>query len=660
MRIAFVAQDLIGEGAQYATALMVRGFIEKGYEVDLLLSQYHNERLAKGEKPFPIPEKANVIMMPSSRARGNLSALRRYLKTTDATAVVAMAMNYESALAIASIGLWERPKLYTVEHGIRFALDRAFHYAKAPWIWNKERLRRRLIYSRYDGILTVSAGVKRELKRMYGVKDEKIATVYNPVIDEEFREKFVMNTSHPWLVEKTEPTIVSAGTLSQAKDHMTLIKAIEEVSKTRSVRLIIFGEGSYRARYEQYIKEHKLENVVSLPGFSMSLPAEVKAADGYVSSSVLESFGIAITEALACGVPVIATDCPCGPREILVDGKYGELVPFGDVAALKSAIERLLDGKVSRAPKEAWLRFTRDSIVELYEKAFFDSTLWLEPYKFDNFQFFKQWATEAWSNRSGRIKTEVWLPWRLKFLFDKLGLAFTLPWCKRKRRLIILTGGNPGYLAVPHCYRYDLIPIVWDCWEKYWPKLVRFIKRNHTRLVFCTQSQVADMVNDKCNGTKAVWLPEGIKASSYPMGPKLRDRSRGVMKFGRDAGGKRLYPTHDDLTEAMRNSKIVICRPRCDTNPGMSGCVETMTQRYWEAMLSGAIVVGRAPAELIRFCGYNPVVEAKSDAEIDAILTDFERYQELVYKNREFAEHHADWSNRMPIIEEAIKEVYHE
>lgn len=659
MKIAFLCQDLVGEGAQYATALMVRGFIAKGYEVDLLLSQYHTERLAKGERPFAIPDAANVIMMPSSKARGNIRMLRYYLKTTDAEAVVAMAMNYESALAIASIGLWRRPKLYTVEHGIRFALDGAFGYAKKPCWWNRERLRRRLIYSRFDGILAVSAGVKRELKRMYGVKDAKIATVYNAVIDTEFYEKLARPTTHPWLVNKDVPTIVSAGTLSQAKDHLTLIKAVEELNRARHVRVVIFGEGSYRERYETYIKEHHLEDCVSLPGFSMSLPAEVKAADGYVSSSVLESFGIAITEALACGVPVIATDCPCGPREILLDGQYGELVSFGDVAAMKASIEKLLDGKVISATEESWKRFTREAIVGLYEKAIFDTTLWLEPYTFDNFQFFKQWVTEAWSNRAGHIKTEPWLPWRLKFFFDKIGLAFALLWSRNKRRLIITSGGNPGYLAVPHCYRYDLIPIVWDCWEPHWGKLLRFIKRNRTKLIFCTQSQVAAMVTERCPGTRAVWLPEGIKSSLYPMGPKLRERSGGVMKFGRDAGGKRLYPTHADLTAAMRDSKIVICRPRCDTNPEMAGCVETMTQRYWEAMLSGAIVVGRAPAELIRFCGYNPVVEAKSDAEIEEVLANFERYQDLVDRNRAFAERHADWSNRMAIIEEAIKEVYH-
>ena len=369
MKISFVIQDLCGEGAEYATALMVRGFCARGYEVDLLLSQVHKMNVESGEVPFDIPSETNIIMLPSLKARYNIIALRRYLKTTNSNAVVAMSGNYETALALASIGLLRCPKLYTVEHGIRFALDANCQYAeKAPW-WDSERLRRRFIYHFYTGILAVSSGVKRELIRMYDLPQGKISVVYNPVVDEVFDAKITMGARHPWLIDKKCVTIVSAGTLSQAKDHRTLLEAVRRINVDGELRLIIFGEGPYRSEYECFIKSNKLEDWVSLPGFTNNLPAEVKAADGYVSSSKLESFGIAIVEALACGVPVVSTDAPCGPSEILEDGKNGLLVATGDVDGLVSALYKLIQNKVSKPVPDSWRRYKLNNIVVLYEEA---------------------------------------------------------------------------------------------------------------------------------------------------------------------------------------------------------------------------------------------------------------------------------------------------
>lgn len=683
MKIAFIIQDLFYRGAQYATAMVANGFAAKGYEVDVLVSKVHDDYVAEEKRPFELSSKTRLIHLPSRHARQNVWAVRRYLRTTGAAAVIAMDSNYENALALASLGLVKRPRLYTVEHGIRFAMGRNYVLRKPHGWFSKEKLRRRFVYLRMDGVLTVSAGVAKELNRVFGVPSRKLHVVYNPVVDENFKLKLGHQPVHPWLKDKAVPTFVAAGQLEDCKGHDMAFKAMLELSAKRKVRLIVYGDGPLREAYEEWIRTNHLGDVISLPGFTDKLPSEIRHSDGYICTSRIESFGITVAEALAAKVPVVSVAVPSnGPVEILDNGRFGRLVKPEDFSSLALAIGDICDGRLTAAEDESWMRFTREAIVERYERAISKVEM-LEPYKFDNFQFFKQWASDAWFDAGGSIRRERWLPWRLKFAFDKIGLAFTLPqWLKNGRKLLIASGGNPGYLSVPAGYRYEVVPMVWDCWERYWPCLDRFIRRNKVRLVFCTSSQTAEHVRTTSPSCKAIWIPEGIKVSLYPAGPELSKRRIDVLEMGRwmpgihdellgadlpkknikhvyQTGKARLFPDLASLTAGLQDAKLVVCYPRCDTHPELAGCVETLTQRYWECMLSGALIVGRAPQELIDFCGYDPVISLGADPvdQICDILNHIDDYQDLADKNRRFAEIHADWSERIPILFNALKEL---
>lgn len=368
MRIAFVIQDLFGRGAEYATALLVRGFVAKGYDVDLLVSKVHDDKLAEGQVPFEIPATTHVIHLRDRKARNNIGELRQYLKTTDASAVVVMGGGSELAVPLASLGLFHCPRLYLVRHTIDFALNKHLKYKDPPSAF-RHFLKAKLRYGRYAGVLCVAERVRQEMIRFGRLNPKRVHTVYNPVIDESFFTKRNQPPTHPWLVKRDLPTFVAAGAFEVEKDHLTILKALKVVNETRPARVIIFGRGSHRPKYEQFIRENGLEDRVSLPGYSNALPAEIAASSGYVSSSVLESFGIAIVEALACGVPVIATDAPCGPREVLDDGKYGAVVPPGDVDALAQAMLEVVGRGRSSAEDESWRRFEISRIVERYERA---------------------------------------------------------------------------------------------------------------------------------------------------------------------------------------------------------------------------------------------------------------------------------------------------
>lgn len=354
MKIAFVVQDLCGQGAQASTAAMVRGFVAKGYQVDVLISPVQQDKIKAGGYSFPLPESAKEIFLPSRHARCNILFLRKYLKTTDAKVVVSTSGPYHLCHFLAKIGV-RRPILHVaMDHG--------------NWYGNESRIRR-WYYTRFDRHLFVNDASRRVFLRLFpAYAEKKTYVVYNPVVGNLFLEKKGMSPTHPWLVDKEGFVFVSAGAFCESKQHMVLIRALEEIKDKTSARLILFGQGPLEVAYRAYIAEHGLDSRISIAGYSSQLPAEMKAADAYLMASDRESFGIVIVEALACGLSVISTDALYGPREILADGKYGAIVPVGDYKAMSREMEKLVVGPRNKVPDEAWNRFTEEAVVGYFEK----------------------------------------------------------------------------------------------------------------------------------------------------------------------------------------------------------------------------------------------------------------------------------------------------
>ena len=355
------------QGAQYATALMVRGFFAKGYEVDLLLSEFHFESSRQGKVPFEVPAGVNIVRLPHVKARGNIGALRRYLRRTNAVAVVAMSQNYTWCLRLASIGLLHCPKLVHVEHGLAGLDDGVARGSVGTF--TKRGMATRFLYHGYDRVLTVSAKGKDEFIRYYSFyPHDSVHIVYNPVVDEVFYAKRKCQAVHPWLLNKECPTFVSAGAYQEYKGHHDLIEAMRLLQGRLACRVVVFGSGPLNDAYNKLIEDHQLQECINFAGYTDNLPAELSHADGFVLSSIEESFGIVLVEALACGCPVLSTDAPFGPREILNNGEYGMLVPVHDPAALAAGLEKLARGEIAKAPDASWQRFTLEAAVERYEQ----------------------------------------------------------------------------------------------------------------------------------------------------------------------------------------------------------------------------------------------------------------------------------------------------
>ena len=178
-----------------------------------------------------------------------------------------------------------------------------------------------------------------------GIKfpQEKILVTANPVNSEAIANYAQTESEHPWLQSKQQPVIVSVGRLAKQKNFPLLFQAFQIVRQTVDARLIILGEGKERKALERLIHQLGIEDSVSLAGYSPNPWASMAKADLFVLASDEEPFGLVIVEAMACGLPVIATDAiGGGPKSILDHGKYGILVPTNDSHALSKAMTEIL------------------------------------------------------------------------------------------------------------------------------------------------------------------------------------------------------------------------------------------------------------------------------------------------------------------------------
>lgn len=228
-----------------------------------------------------------------------------------------------------------------------------------PWL-----IRR--YYPWADGIVAVSKGVATDLARVERIPEERIQVIYNPIITPEFREKVRAPLEHPWFQRGEPPVVLAVGRLTPQKDFSTLIKAFARVRQARSVRLLILGEGEERAALEGLVSEFGLQPDIGLPGYVPNPYPYMVRSSLFVLSSRWEGLPGVLIEALYCGVPLIATDCPSGPREILAGGQYGLLIPPGDPEALSAAIEAALNRKRQPPPRESWRPFEWEEVVNQY------------------------------------------------------------------------------------------------------------------------------------------------------------------------------------------------------------------------------------------------------------------------------------------------------
>lgn len=290
----------------------------------------------------------------------------------------------------------------------------------------------------------------------------------------------------------------------------------------------------------------------------------------------------------------------------------------------------------------------------------------VEPYTEPGRPIFKIYAYNAWKSLGGSVKPSH-IPWRI---FHHFAFRYQLPVFYHndtEARLRFIQPISINFDTFPDHAQYEIIPFVWDCWPGVFEKTCKWFIKNKIRTAIFTSSQTAALMKDRFPNMNILAVTEGIDTNVYNGGMPLKDRKTDILIYGRPIKniidhhfpanlstyrlgglkGKKLIHTQADLVEKLSDTRIVFAFPQSLTNPEQAGNIETLTQRYWEGMLSRCVMIGHAPNELVNLLGYNPIIEyskGNQNEQISEIIDNIESYQSKVDKNREMALKFGNWN----------------
>ncbi len=347
-------------GVERMVSHLMRGFVDRGHPVDLVLVRRESPHLDG------LPPGVNLIPLGTSHTFLALPALTAYLRARRPAALLAAKDRAGRVAALARALSGQRTRL-VLRLGTHLSAAMEGKSALDRWLryWPIRRL-----YRRVDQIVAVSEGVAEDVARIARLPHERIQVIRNPVITAELPRLAGEPLSHPWFQAGQPPVIVAAGRFQRQKDFPTLVRAFARLSRQRDCRLVILGEGRGRAALESLVSQLGVGDRVDLPGFQANPFPFMARAGLFVLSSAWEGSPNVLTEAMALGTPVVSTDCPSGPREVLAGGRFGPLVPVGDVAALAEAMGAALDRPLPAATlRAAVAEYNLDTSVDRYLEA---------------------------------------------------------------------------------------------------------------------------------------------------------------------------------------------------------------------------------------------------------------------------------------------------
>jgi glycosyltransferase involved in cell wall biosynthesis len=323
---------MVGGGIERVTLTLIDEFQKRGIECFLAL------RHAQGDFISEAQALTEVVELAGSGIHQFVPRLSRVIRRFEPTHIVT-AMPDVTLLTL--MARWRAASRAILVQGVHLTQARVAH---APgvrgWLRNKfERALGRIAYRFVHATIAVSEGIRQELIEEFGVSDDRAVLIYNPIVCDEHigGRRARADQTLP------ETRLVAIGRLSRQKGFDVLIRALAKVPG--KWRLDIYGGGAEHDALKALIESSGLESRVFLRGHTNDPYRVLDEADWLMMPSRFEGFGVVLVEALARGVPALASDCPHGPREILDNGRFGILVPPDRVDALAAAIRDVLGGR---------------------------------------------------------------------------------------------------------------------------------------------------------------------------------------------------------------------------------------------------------------------------------------------------------------------------
>ncbi|MBY0493470.1 MAG: glycosyltransferase [Cyanobacteria bacterium] len=333
-RICFVLPSLNGGGAERAAVQILNGLDAERWDRSLFLFAREGPYLDEVDASIPIHDAGT-----SSRS-GRWRALRRHVAAERPDLVMAFLSYFTVLSAVRAGNVGTRVAFNQQTPMSAFLTDADYHWRRT---WHKAVFSSvtRIGYAAADLIIATSKGVADDLTRAFAVDPAQIRVLANPVDLDRVRKAITEPVDESALPAGDGPLIVAAGRLAEAKNYPLLIDAVATVRERMPVRLAILGEGEIEPVIRQHIERRGLSNAVSLLGFHANPWKFIARADVFALTSRYEGFGNVLIEAMACGVPVVATASP-GTRDIITNGVDGLLADAHTPAAVADALIRVL------------------------------------------------------------------------------------------------------------------------------------------------------------------------------------------------------------------------------------------------------------------------------------------------------------------------------
>jgi|GEM_PF-159340 len=326
--IAFYMHDLSGGGVERMRLSLIAELRSRGLQVCLIVGR------AEGALAALLPDDLEVVSLDCQGMLGAIRPLARVLARLRPQILFA-SLDHNNVTALLA-GLWARtgtPIVICQHNALSAELDMGWKYRAIPWLYWA-------LQWRAQGIIAVSQGVADDLATTAGIPRARITPIYNPVIDDGFAERAAGPAPHLWLKDGGAPVCIFAGRLTPQKNPSLALHALALLDFP--VRLLVLGEGPSLVELQTQVQALGLTESVAYAGFQTNPLPWIARAACLLSTSRYEGLGNVLIEALALGVPVISTDCPHGPSEILLGGQIGALVPVGEADKLAQAITATL------------------------------------------------------------------------------------------------------------------------------------------------------------------------------------------------------------------------------------------------------------------------------------------------------------------------------